>query len=239
MNQRELATEWASTLLLAVNLLASYFLAAGLFLPVAVLGVAMFAVMAALLAQSWSNITIAILTIGIALVVLSSPIAAWDARSIWFFHAKRIFLHGDLYVVLDNYFPLSHNDYPNLVPALAATLAHAVGHWNEVFPRLAIVVAYVPALALLRLCLPSLGAFFALVTLLFVIGRDYVLNGYMDFLIAVYMASFLLLALRTAVHWEEAGTERWTRLVRQFGGLAKVDRVGFYAANFSIISAVA
>ncbi|MGP2492646.1 ATP-binding protein [Mesorhizobium sp. PUT5] len=32
---------------------------------------------------------------------------------------------------------------------------------------------------------------------------------------------------------------RWTRLVRQFGGLAKVDRVGFYAANFSIISAVA
>ena len=33
--------------------------------------------------------------------------------------------------------------------------------------------------------------------------------------------------------------QRWTRLVRQFGGLAKVDRVGFYAANFSIISAVA
>src|SRR5690606_10318117 len=27
---------------------------------------------------------------------------------------------------------------------------------------------------------------------------------------------------------------RWSRLVRQFGGLAKVDRIGFYAANFSI-----
>lgn len=38
---------------------------------------------------------------------------------------------------------------------------------------------------------------------------------------------------------EDAIGERWTRLVRQFGGLAKVDRVGFYAANFSIISAVA
>ncbi len=36
-----------------------------------------------------------------------------------------------------------------------------------------------------------------------------------------------------------SGALRWTRLVRQFGGLAKVDRVGFYAANFSIISAVA
>jgi hypothetical protein len=31
---------------------------------------------------------------------------------------------------------------------------------------------------------------------------------------------------------------RWTRLVRQFGGLAKVDRVGFYAANCSVICAV-
>src|SRR5690606_20009973 len=35
------------------------------------------------------------------------------------------------------------------------------------------------------------------------------------------------------------GDLRGTRLVRQFGGLAKVDRVGFYAANCSIISAVA
>jgi hypothetical protein len=32
---------------------------------------------------------------------------------------------------------------------------------------------------------------------------------------------------------------RWSRLVRQFGGLAKVDRVGFYAASCSVISAVA
>ena len=32
---------------------------------------------------------------------------------------------------------------------------------------------------------------------------------------------------------------RWTRLVRQFGGLAKVDRVGFYAASRSVICAVA
>ena len=32
---------------------------------------------------------------------------------------------------------------------------------------------------------------------------------------------------------------RWSRLVRQFGGLAKVDRVRFYAANCSVICAVA
>ncbi|YBW40856.1 ComEC/Rec2 family competence protein [Nitrobacter sp. TKz-YC01] len=38
----------------------------------------------------------------------------------------------------------------------------------------------------------------------------------------------------TRVEWV-----RWTRLVRQFGGLAKVDRVRFYAANCSVISAIA
>ena len=31
---------------------------------------------------------------------------------------------------------------------------------------------------------------------------------------------------------------RWSRLVRQFGGLAKVDRVRFYAAICSVISCV-
>ena len=35
------------------------------------------------------------------------------------------------------------------------------------------------------------------------------------------------------------GPVRWSRLVRQFGGLAKVDRVGFYAASRSVICAVA
>ena len=41
---------------------------------------------------------------------LGSP--SWDARSIWLFHAKRIFLENNLYAQLDNYAPWSHNDYP-------------------------------------------------------------------------------------------------------------------------------
>lgn len=36
-----------------------------------------------------------------------------------------------------------------------------------------------------------------------------------------------------------SGGVRWTRLLRQFGGLAKVDRGCFYAANCSVISAIA
>ena len=32
--------------------------------------------------------------------------------------------------------------------------------------------------------------------------------------------------------------ERWVRFARQFGGLAKVDRLGVYAASFSVVSVV-
>lgn len=57
-----------------------------------------------------------------------------------------------------------------------------------------------------------------------------------------------LMVLRAAARERFGGTGwpgdkrrrvRWTRLVRQSGGLAKVDRVGFYAANCSVISAIA
>lgn len=37
----------------------------------------------------------------------------------------------------------------------------------------------------------------------------------------------------------QGSDKRWSRLVRQLGGLAKVDRVRFYAASFSVISAIA
>ena len=41
-------------------------------------------------------------------VILSSPVTAWDARSIWFFHAKRIFFDNSLYAQLDGYAGWSH-----------------------------------------------------------------------------------------------------------------------------------
>ena len=35
--------------------------------------------------------------------VLTEPVTAWDARSIWFFHAKRIFTDNHLYYILFNF----------------------------------------------------------------------------------------------------------------------------------------
>ena len=39
--------------------------------------------------------------------------------------------------------------------------------------------------------------------------------------------------------FQQCGEQKWSRQVRQFGGLAKVDPGCFYAASCSVISAVA
>ncbi|YBW39381.1 ComEC/Rec2 family competence protein [Nitrobacter sp. TKz-YC01] len=56
----------------------------------------------------------------------------------------------------------------------------------------------------------------------------------------IQIEHLLIEKLSEAFYWLELADQlRWTRLVRQFGGLAKVDRVRFYAANCSVISAIA
>ena len=72
----------------------------------------------------------------IVFISLGTPTFEWDPRSIWLFHAKRIFYDQSIFSVMDNYAGFSRNDYPNLAPAFASSLAFLVGHWNEVFPKL-------------------------------------------------------------------------------------------------------
>jgi hypothetical protein len=119
---------------------------------------------------------------------------AWDARSIWLFHAKRIFIEGSLYAQLDNYAVWSHNDYPVVFAALAALLGQAVGHWNEVFPKAAVLFLLFPPLLI---CSSILGrklmTFFLLG--LGVICKSYLFNGYMDPLVAIYTCAILLLLI--------------------------------------------
>ena len=72
----------------------------------------------------------------IIFISLGTPTFEWDARSIWLFHAKRIFYDQSIFSIGDNYAAFSHNEYSSLAPAFAASLAFLVGHWNEVFPKL-------------------------------------------------------------------------------------------------------
>jgi hypothetical protein len=66
----------------------------------------------------------------VAYYVDRTPIVAWDARSIWFFRAKQLFLAGRLLPVDANAYPWQHPEYPLLFPALAAFFS-ALGGWDE------------------------------------------------------------------------------------------------------------
>jgi hypothetical protein len=128
------------------------------------------------------------------LITLNDPLTGWDARSIWFFHGKRIFLHHSLYAPLDGYAPWTHNDYPILVPALAASVAATVGYWNEVVPRSAEVLALAPALFFGAHAFRSVGNFCVWLSLLVYVCWGEILGGYMDSLIAIHF-SLAVLAL--------------------------------------------
>lgn len=126
-------------------------------------------------------------------LLIGSP--DWDARSIWLFHAKRIFFDNSLYAQLDNYASFSHNDYPVIFSSISATLAKAIGHWNEVFPKSVVNIFLIPPLIFFAIIYRS-----ALLTLLFIFGigiacRNYLFNGYQDALVALYSASIILLIL--------------------------------------------
>ena len=132
----------------------------------------------------------------IVLISLGTPTFEWDPRSIYLFHGKRIFYDNSIYLVADNYAPFSHNEYPKLVPAFAASLATLIGHWNEVFPKLSFTFAFLPPLIFVYVFLKDTKYLIFLFIVFFVIGK-YLFNGWADGLVAVYfcLSTFMMYQL--------------------------------------------
>ena len=118
--------------------------------------------------------------------------AAWDPRTIWLFHAKRIFYDQSIFSIADNYAAFSHNEYPKLIPAFAATLASLVGHWNEVFPKLSFPLIFLPPLILTYSFITGTRYLIYLSIVFFTIG-NYLFNGWADGVVAVYFGTCALL----------------------------------------------
>ena len=133
------------------------------------------------------NLYLKIFFILILLISLGTPTFEWDPRSIWLFHAKRIFYDNSIFSVADNYATFSNNDYPNLVPALASSLATLVGHWNEVFPKVAFTLMFFPPLLISYIFFKDVKYLIFLSMVLFFIGK-YLFTGWADGLIAIYFA---------------------------------------------------
>ena len=128
----------------------------------------------------------------IIFISLGTPAFEWDPRSIWLFHAKRIFYDGSVFSVADNYASFSNNAYPNLVPAFASSLAVLLGHWNEVFPKLSFSLIFLPPLILTYVFLKNTQYLIFLSIVFFTIGK-YLFNGWTDGLIAIYFGLSALL----------------------------------------------
>jgi len=142
------------------------------------------------------NIFLKIFFLFILFICLGTPIIDWDPRSIYFFHAKRIFYDQSIYSVIDNYASFSHNDYQSLAPAFASSLAVLVGEWNEVFPKLAFTLMFLPPLILAYTFFNNTRYLIFLSIVFYTIGK-FLFNGWVDGLVAIYfgLSSFLMYLL--------------------------------------------
>ena len=91
-----------------------------------------------------NNFTLKICFLLFLLICLGTAAKGWDLRSLYLFHAKRIFFDQSLYSLADNYAPFSHNDYPLLFHSFSASFAFLSGYWHEVFPKSAYTFVYLP-----------------------------------------------------------------------------------------------
>lgn len=125
--------------------------------------------------------------------ILSEPLIRWDARSIWFFHAKAIWLAGGIGNVAWGHasLPFAHTDYPKLIPSLAAELVYVKGYWNEFFPKASLLLALMPA-AFWVFSFRSRSPRFLVVLLAMFGMSQWLSNGYMDGYVVVYSGLTLL-----------------------------------------------
>lgn len=129
----------------------------------------------------------------LSLLSLGTVATSWDARSIWLFHAKRIFIDNSIFAQLDDYAVWSHNDYPVMVPLLSASFAKLIGFWNEIFPKASNVFFILPPLLIFYGYLKSNRWFILLVIGVFYILAKLLINGYMDGILTLYALSTLVL----------------------------------------------
>lgn len=128
--------------------------------------------------------------------ILSNALYDWDARSIWFFHAKMIYFAGSIGLEAgwqDPTVVFSQLDYPKLIPSLAAQIMYIMGFWNEYLPKVSLFLVFIPPVVWLVSLARKTFSYAFLVLLLPFSFFPWLWNGYMDGLLAFYFCIALLL----------------------------------------------
>ncbi len=114
------------------------------------------------------------------------PLSGWDARSIWFFHAKAIWFDGGVsrHFFANSNFVWSHTDYPLLLPVQGAVVCFLRGEWSEMTAKAILFLNFVAYLHLLHRVLimrgwHSLSAWALSLAVMQVAALAYV-DGYAD-----------------------------------------------------------
>ena len=131
--------------------------------------------------------------ISLLILSLGSVTVDWDARSMWLFHSKRIFLDNNLYAGFDKYMLELENAYPRLPASLSATLAQIIGHWNEIFPKSTNILVLAPALFVQCSFLKNNKAILLWLMFVLLISGRILINGSMDGLVAMYFVANCLI----------------------------------------------
>lgn len=129
----------------------------------------------------------------ISLSIFLSPLKDWDARSIWFFHAK-IFHFENLKITStleDPSVSFSHPHYPHFFPLMTAYVLSPWELWNAYVPKISLWLLLIPMglgfVALTQGLQRRLQIYFGLA--LFGLPGALLWNGYMD----GYLAGFFVL----------------------------------------------
>lgn len=131
--------------------------------------------------------------------ILFIPLQDWDSRSIWFFHAKMIYIAGSVGLAAGwqhTSVLFSHVDYPMLVPVMAAQVAYLNGFWNEFLPKISIIFLFLPAILWLFSFARASISFLFLVLIFPFSLQLWMWNGYLDGYLAMFFGMALLLFYR-------------------------------------------
>jgi len=146
---------------------------------------------------SHGRLFVTLMVVGGFFLLFFAPPVDWDARSIWFYHARRMFFDGALTKRLDGYAG-NHPGYPDLLPAVFASIARIGGVWNEFLPKLGLLLGMLPPfIVLIARCKTTGTRLLMLGALLFVADRQ-LLNGYMDAPLALYVVAAIVLLREAA-----------------------------------------
>ena len=133
-------------------------------------------------------------------VMLRVPLVDWDARSIWLFHGKAIWVHGGISAdfFASSFNAWSHTDYPLLIPVQAAVVAMIQGAWSEMAVKSFLFINFLAYFSLMRTILVlrgwSGGTSWAIAVIVLSIASPQYINGYADnhYAMPLFLAALVL-----------------------------------------------